>query len=194
MPRFLLATATPEGGAHAIAAIALVGGRVAARVDLDAAAEACTGFDGTIVLDLVGGEEAAVDAAVAAVSTAAAAHGVPLVIAMTLEQVDTVFYAVVGTDAELLCEPDQTQWVRALLTAGSIAGATGVREPGDEGGAACPAARRGGADRRSAGAAGRRGASACRRGRSPPGVRRPACRPDDHRCRGSRPDPRAAAA
>lgn len=131
-PHFVLATATPDGGANAAAAIALVGGQVAGRVPLAEAAEACTGLAGTMVLDLVGGEDAAVHAAVGATCAAAAVHRVPLVIATTLSQVDIVFDAARDGEPELLCDPDQAQWVRALLTAGPIAGGEGVRDPGDE--------------------------------------------------------------
>lgn len=130
--RFLLATALPSGGADAIAAIALIGGALDRRIALEHAATACAGFDGTLVLDLVGGQEAAVHEAVAATSVAAAIHRVPLVIAMTLAQVDTVFDAMRDGDPELLCDPDQAQWVRALLSVGPIAGADRLRDPGEE--------------------------------------------------------------
>lgn len=131
-PRFVLA-AIAGGGAQAEAAVALVGGTLARSVALEEAADACTGLSGTLILDLAGGEEAAVHAAVAATSTAAAAHAVPLVVATTLAQVDVVFAALRDGEPVLLCDPDQAQWITALLTAEALPGSGGgVRDPGNE--------------------------------------------------------------
>jgi hypothetical protein len=129
--RFVLAAVSESGAAQA--AITLVGGTLDRRIALDEVANACVGLDATLILDVAGGEDAAVHDAVAATTVAAAAHQVPLIIAMTLAQVDVVFDAVRDGAPVLLCDPDQAQWITALLTAGALpGGGSGVRDPGDE--------------------------------------------------------------
>lgn len=127
--RFLLAA----GGADAEAAVALIGGDVVARVAPDALAEACAAFDGIAVLDVRGLAEPPLHAVTEATARGAATHGVPLIVAMTLAQVDAVVDAADGTTPLFLCDPDQAEWIRALVTAGLLPPAgDGVRDPGDE--------------------------------------------------------------
>ncbi|KQT31902.1 hypothetical protein ASG29_08440 [Sphingomonas sp. Leaf412] len=132
---FLLAT-VPGGGAEAEAAIRLIGGTVVHRVALADAADACAGFAGAVVIDVRDADEGTVHAATAALDAAAAAHDLPLIVAMSLSQVDVVVAALRDGDPQLLCDPDQAEWVRALVTAGlsprSGGSPGGVRDPGDE--------------------------------------------------------------
>ena len=131
--RVLLAALDARTAPDVEAAVALIGGDVAKRCPLEEAAGACVGFDGVAVFDGRGAEEAALHRTVAAIARTADADGVPLIVAMTLAQVDVVVDATGGMAAQLLCDPDQAEWIRALVTAGLLPPSSGgVRDPGDE--------------------------------------------------------------
>ncbi|MEH3037877.1 MAG: winged helix DNA-binding protein [Sphingomonas adhaesiva] len=120
--RFLLASAGGAGALAAREAVALIDGTLVADVTL-AQAEAAVALDDgaapAVILALDGADDAAVQDALAALVPSALARGCPVVVAMTVAQIDPVI-AALPEDApaiQLLCDPDQAEWISALAMA-----------------------------------------------------------------------------
>ncbi|PZQ60107.1 MAG: hypothetical protein DI544_09615 [Sphingomonas taxi] len=132
---FALATMDAAGGVAAQDAIALIGGQVIAHVPLAGAAAALARVDGApvLVLDLAGAPDDLAQEVVAALDALAAVRAWRTVIAMSVAQIDLVVAALgEGADAaQLLCAPDQAEWIGALAVAGARSDG-GVRASDEE--------------------------------------------------------------
>ncbi|MEH3046472.1 winged helix DNA-binding protein [Sphingomonas adhaesiva] len=121
--RFLLASAAGAGGHAARDAIALIGGTLAAEASVETIAATLAEHDAdaalAIVFDLEGVADEAAQDALAAVAALAPTRGWRVVVAMTVAQIDPVV-AALPVDApaiQLLCDPDQAEWISALALA-----------------------------------------------------------------------------
>lgn len=133
MARFALAATHGIGGAAAREAIALIGGTLAADVSLADAAE-LNALDGAavIVLDLAGGPDDLAHDAITIVEALVTHRAWRSVVAMTVAQIDLVVAALgeAADNVQLLCDPDQAEWIGALAVAGAQGG--GRVRSGDE--------------------------------------------------------------
>ncbi|MDR6786988.1 hypothetical protein J2Y58_000326 [Sphingomonas sp. BE138] len=135
---FVLATMDAVGGAAAQDAIALIGGQVTAHVALEEAAAALAALPDpapVVVLDLEGAPDELAHDTVASVGTLAQAHAWRSVVAMSVAQIDFVIAALGDAvdDVQLLCAPDQADWIGALAVAAARGdGGSAVRSSDEE--------------------------------------------------------------
>ena len=118
---FVLASMDAARGSAAEESIALIGGELLTHVALEGASMAVAGEPGApvIVLDLAGAPDDLAHATVLAVDALALMRASRLVIAMEVGQIDLVV-AGLGDHADaaqLLCAPDQAEWISALTVA-----------------------------------------------------------------------------
>ncbi len=124
---FVLATVDARGGAAAQEAIALIGGQVTTHVALEEAADAFAALPApapVVVLDLEGANDELAHAVVGSVAALAQARAWRSIVAMSVAQIDLVVAALGDTidGVQLLCAPDQAEWIGALAVAAARGG------------------------------------------------------------------------
>jgi hypothetical protein len=124
---FVLATVDGAGGAAAQEAIALIGGQLTAHVALEEAAAAVAALPApapVVVLDLEGAADDLAHEVVGRVATLAQAHALRGIVAMSVAQIDLVVAALGDAvdGVQLLCTPDQAEWIGALAVAAARGG------------------------------------------------------------------------
>lgn len=132
---FVLASMDAAGGALAEEAIALIGGELAAHVSLGGAAPVLEAQAGVpvVVLDLTGAPDDLAHDTLSATAALTAVRSFPLVVAMTVAQIDLVVAALgdAADAVQLLCTPDQAEWISALAVA-AVRGGDRVRSADEE--------------------------------------------------------------
>jgi hypothetical protein len=132
---FVIAGIDTAETSAAAAAVALLGGTVAAYVPLSGLATALQGVADApvVVVDVRGADDNLTHDTLVAVDAVVVARAWRLVVAMAVPQIDLVVAALAQGDAQLLCTPDQGEWIGALAVAGSRGAVPGrVREPEGE--------------------------------------------------------------
>ncbi len=135
---FVLASMDARGGAAAQEAIALLGGELRAHVALQEATTALVAAADpppVAVLDLAGAPDELAHDVVAVVAMLAQAQAWRCVVAMSIAQIDLVIAALgdAADEVQLLCAPDQAEWIGTLAVAaargtGAVRAADGDRE------------------------------------------------------------------
>lgn len=123
----------------AAVAVALLDGLIGAAVPLDAAALARALDDvpaaAVVALDArdrdLSGEEGGA-AALAGIAGLAEARALPLIVGLDEGQIDAVFAALGGVEAQLLVDPGPADWLAALAVVTATRGGGRVREGGEE--------------------------------------------------------------
>ncbi len=119
---FVLATLDAAGAAAAQDAIALIGGQVTAHVALDDAAAAFAALPApapVVVIDLEGAPDDLAHRVVGDTAALVQARAWRSIVAMSVAQIDLVVAALgdAADDVQLLCAPDQAEWISALAVA-----------------------------------------------------------------------------
>lgn len=135
---FVLASMDARGGTAAQEAITLLGGELRAHVALQEAPAALAGLPDpapVAVLDLDGAPDELAHDVVAVVAMLAQAQAWRCIVAMSIAQIDLVIAALgdAADEVQLLCAPDQAEWIGTLAVAaargtGAVRAAEGDRE------------------------------------------------------------------
>ncbi|KQN93760.1 hypothetical protein ASE95_02215 [Sphingomonas sp. Leaf231] len=124
---FVLATVDAGGATAAQEAIALIGGQVTAHVALEDAAAALSAVQEpapVVVIDLEGAADDLAHDVVGAVGAMVRGRAWRSIVAMNVAQIDLVVAALgdAADDVQLLCAPDQAEWISALAVAAARGG------------------------------------------------------------------------
>ncbi len=124
---FVLATVDAGGATAAQEAIALIGGQVTAHVALEDAAAALSAVQEpapVVVIDLEGAADDLAHDVVGAVGAVVRGRAWRSIVAMNVAQIDLVVAALgdAADDVQLLCAPDQAEWISALAVAAARGG------------------------------------------------------------------------